>query len=67
MANDGSGRMLFTWVESVPPTESTERTLSVRAAIYSATGVLEVAAFDLDTNIGLGQPVTPSVAGLAIG
>lgn len=67
MASDGTGRVLFAWVESAGPDEMGERTLSVRAAIYSAPGVVEVEPFDLETGLGVGQPVAPSVAGLEVG
>lgn len=66
-AADGEGNMLFAWVESIPATASTERTLSARAAIYSATGVLSVPAFDLETGLPIGGAVTPVAAGLATG
>lgn len=65
MAVDGMGSMLFAWVETAEG--PSKPTLSLRAATYTGMGVLENGPFELEAGIGVGQAVTPTVAGLASG
>jgi len=64
-AVDGTGAVLFAWVESEP--SMGERALAVRAAILGPAGVREGTVFTLESNLGVGQAVTPVVAGLPNG
>jgi len=73
LAEDGFGNLLAVWVEAQPASGTSERTLLIRAARYSSEGVrapgdpFTIDAGPKGNGFGIGQALTPSVAGLASG
>jgi cysteine-rich repeat protein len=69
LAEDPSGNVLVVWVEARPATATRERTLIVRGARYSALGVrflgdpFTIDSGTGDAGFGIGQAITPVVAG----